>query len=331
MSAIEAEHRHDLAAHLYLTHLLHRVNPCYPPASWSSWPAPDAADPTVYEDFEDVLLEKGELEGEEELVQPVDRAMLGLDEEGRALAARLQSTTVTHIRKKKTSARTHLVNEMHAVLLSRIRAKVKKKGLDVTTLGDGSELTAAMALDMAAHAGKVLLWLHHHKTRTNKRSSKYVSQNWQRVLLADLCCRTPGETPQVERCEKLYARASALFNRPYRYEYDAAQYREAQGVDAPPFTVEDNLRYIEEKGSMVVEEPTPLEQLRQRKEAEEFNDRLFAEQLKLAAMARDLSYKNHDRTWRNWNLKENSYRGYKPRESNALQVRDFELRVLLKE
>lgn len=57
IETLESSTRNDLAAHLYLTFLLHQINPLFPTEKWASWPNRLAADPTIREDYEDGLLD----------------------------------------------------------------------------------------------------------------------------------------------------------------------------------------------------------------------------------------------------------------------------------
>lgn len=88
VNSIELEFRQDLAIHLFSTMLLHRINPKFPPKTWSQWPLREAPDPRlnlIYVDEEKPDKGEGVLLGEDIVAEDPEPTMESF---GRALKRR---------------------------------------------------------------------------------------------------------------------------------------------------------------------------------------------------------------------------------------------------
>lgn len=88
VNSIELEFRQDLAIHLFSTMLLHRINPKFPPKTWSQWPLREAPDPRlnlIYVDEEKPDKGEGVLLGEDIVAEDPEPTMESF---GRALKKR---------------------------------------------------------------------------------------------------------------------------------------------------------------------------------------------------------------------------------------------------
>lgn len=295
---LEESHRHDLAVHLYLTFLLHRVNPFFPRTTWANWPTYTVVDPTLREDYEDVLVETGDLGEEEESAEEI------VDDDAREdLNVHVQRSlhqNVQHQQRRKTSPKVHLVNEIHALLLRTIRKKAAQRGRELV---EDSEVTRALALQLAGRVARTLT-----KIKQQKCSGEVTT--WQHVLLADATRSTYGEKVDVDRCRTLYERANKLFAAEYPYEYNEEYYNGSSDTDSayedavPEFNAEDHLGAIEEQQTMPVRQATALEVLAERERAREFRENMFWQVLEQAK-------RRNASSWQALN--------------NALGARDFEV------
>lgn len=214
---LEDTHRHDLAIHLYLTFLLHQINPLFPSEKWASWPQRNVTDPTVYEDYEDGLLNQEndfavlshneDLNTEKSEINNNDNETNNNEEDGINQIKEIsydddavdsdQSDEKTEflrpgpgiirlhkLRRQKTHAKALLVNEMHALLQKRITRKLVLNGhLDASKLIDAdSPVLRQMALQMANRMGRVLYRLRQqrHFTRINPEHGLFLDSRTYR-------------------------------------------------------------------------------------------------------------------------------------------------------
>lgn len=271
---LEDTHRHDLAIHLYLSFLLHQVNPLFPSEKWASWPQRNVTDPTVYEDYEDGLLDQNndfvqlannedfrheDKDKEDKDYEPNDGIddMKDVDDDVDSDESDQKTEFLRpgpgiirlhKLRRQKTHAKALLVNEMHALLQKRITRKLALLGcLDASQLVDvDSPVLRHMALQMANRMGKVLYRLRQqrHLTRISSENGlfldsrtyrKFYKQNWQDVVTADLKGTDRGSRVDLHRLRDLYARCRKLFKDvKYDYEYDPEEFGPGRSKDETP-------------------------------------------------------------------------------------------------
>lgn len=331
---LEDAHRHDLAVHLYLAFLLHQVNPLFPSEKWASWPQRNVTDPTVYEDYEDGLLDQNndfahlapndDFQHQEKEKEDTENEPHEVDEfkdvdDGADSDESDQKTEFLRpgpgiirlhkLRRQKTHAKALLVNEMHALLQLRIARKLASLGrLDASQLIDvDSPVLRQMALLMANRMGRVLYRLRQqrHFTRISPEHGlfldsrtyrKYFKQNWQDVVTADLKAGDRSSRVNLQRLRSLYGRCRKLFKDvQYDYEYDPEAYGPGRAdADVPAFDVEEHLEEIELDPAYSIAPIDPLRLIEEGKRISAFKEHLFIKLWDLAGTAQQLSYRSDD-------------------------------------
>lgn len=245
INTLEDNFRHDLAVHLYLTFLSHRVNPGFPGAKWASWPVaetelPDLMGQNEYED----LVEAGLFEDEtEEAMLPVhDVHPISLKKEVQLFSK--NRVSVESRSSRKTKPKTLLFNELHALIQQKIHRKVQlqlKDGVELS-LDDDNELTRQMALKLANRLHGVL-------EKISRLQYSGAQRNWQDVLLASVLMREHGEAINIETQRKAYSKAKRIFRDiKFNYEYSLDHYDiPTEENNTVPFDVNHHLEALNEQ------------------------------------------------------------------------------------
>lgn len=262
IQSIEANQRHDLAVHLYLTFLLHQVNPHYPPLQWASWPAYPlfAVDPQTAANGEDfVLTALPYASRDRSFYQAVESRSHGIKHDPRNALLLLLGTQVglKYKRQRLASPHTTLVNEMHFVLQRKLQRLARKlrNVRGIVTLTDDSAMMQNMATRLANRLGRVVAQIASQPRRihqsVNGTRSAYFG-GWQDVAMANLYNDRLSFAVDIAAHRKFYQHLRELFyNAPFAYEYDPeAYYDEETGIpeDVPRFDIEQNLHAIESVG-----------------------------------------------------------------------------------
>lgn len=293
---LEADQQHDLAVHLYLLFLLHRVNPYFPNERWSSWPLPleRAVDPREQSQYEDNMVDnlfRDFQDGVSWALNTSSREYPDLDEASEQARITFQRSdagvSVRHKRICGSNPKATIVNEMHAAVQKAILHKAErlaKPGQKVVV--DDTKLTRLMALQLANKLDKVFSTL-----ETQNRRRGYYLKTWQDVLLASVRASGFGEVCDVDSHKKAYKRAERLFMHPhYNYEYDQ---EEAESV--PAFDVAHHLATIEKQSNVKYPKlRPPLEYLEALKKEAAMKDHVFWMLLRQASSARLLSWRESD-------------------------------------
>lgn len=356
---LESAQRHDLAVHLYLTHLLHRVNPLFPLEKWALWPQKTVGDPTVREDYEDGLL--GQQNDYNEPSREPDTAELtnvvtetprdgadsdsGADSDFKTRFFRPYAGAVRlrKFHRRKSHANAVLVNEMHALLQRRIVRKLAATHPDLASTPIMSDLLVLrdMALQMANRMGRVVEKLKQQRRLAKMSASdnqhleptlhrRYYKQNWQDVVTADLRSDDHTSLVDVKRLRILYSRCRKLFHEDkFKYKYDSRQYGCGE---VPEFNISEHLRAIQDDPEYSILPLSPEQILADRTKLEAHKENLFINLWNNAGVARQLSYKRSDNPGYGDEtaLTELDEELTKALYKNGLRADDFEIQFKLK-
>lgn len=319
---LETTQRHDLAVHLYLTHLLHRVNPLFPLEKWALWPQKTVIDPSVLEDFEDGLLglqndynESDVQLNSQDIPQThvegsnnASESDSGVDSDFKTLFFRPTAGAVRlrKLHRRKLHAKASLVNEMHALVQKRIAQKLASKHPHLATTPIDADLPVLrhMALQMANRMGRVVEKIKQQRNMAKLSSGdkqylepatyrRFYKQNWQDVVTADLRSDDRSSLVDVKRLRELYTKCRKLFHEvQYKYEYDPAEYGDDESV--PDFELTEHLEAIQKDSEYGLLPLDALRILRDRKKLEALKEELFINLWNQAGEARQLSYKRED-------------------------------------
>lgn len=300
LNALEDNYRHDLAVHLYLTFLSHRINPHFPDQKWASWPLhkselPDLASYNRYEDqIEEELVEDTlkipAIAPETHESIPVTKARVD------DLFSEKQHILVTCKNSSPTGPNALLLNELQALVQRKINQRSRlgtREGVQIT-VDENNELTRQMALKLANKLQGLLEKL----AKPNYSDSK---GTWQDVHLQALMFRDHGKRPGIDSEKKSYARSKRLFrNVNFNYEYSLDQYRLANEEETDSdveFEVNHHLQALDtHKQSKRRRVITPsIDILKKAKEREEYKDNVFAKLCSEAENALNFSWEKSDR------------------------------------
>lgn len=293
---LEDDHRHDLALHLFLTHLLHRVNPYFPRREWSSWPMPSSEVPEVPDIYEDTIENQNmhKLPGNDSLEEPDDQ-----------FAMSFKRVFLDFIVKRKREGHLPnavLINAIAEVLEQKLDQKLASKGISAKP-DHHMELQRVLALKIANRVSRTLGRL--QKINANKSVSMRLS-TWQDVQIANILSRPKTERALLASYRKSYETARTLFvERDQEYEYDSTPYGSEADSDSeeddglvstvPPFDVDHHLEAIEKEETMPIKvnaEKASAE-LSERKFQFLEKEKIFVSAWDEAALASQLSY-HHD-------------------------------------
>lgn len=212
---LEEEYTHDLAIHLYSTHLLHQVDPIFPRQNWSSWPqpfdtVPDPKTVTTYIHDNPFNFENGETEEE---------------------YTRTKLFHGVKVQERITSPEQDLKLELKALIERKIYSKVhqqlkKNKGkpavknlVPVVEIKD--YLIQSMVDKLTVQVEDVLDTLVETRLVAATRRHGKRLMNWLDVLLAKLNVDIENnENVDVTWYRDLYARLTELFAYQYKFEYE---------------------------------------------------------------------------------------------------------------
>lgn len=313
---LENIHRHDLAVHLYLAHLLHRVNPLFPAEKWASWPQKIATDPTVYEDYTDSIIGPQNdfvtISVNEDLPVSDNQATLnidsndsGVDSDYKTVFFRSGSVKLNKLQRLKSHPKALLVNEMHALLQRRIRRRFALSNPKKLSSVIDAELPLLrdMALQMANRMGRTIARLKQQRLLSKISAEdkpfldshvyrKYYKQNWQDVVTADLRSCSRAKRVELRRLRELYTKCRRLFHEEsYKYEYDAADY---DGDSVPEFDAEEHLAAIQADPAYNISPLDPTQLLQDAKKVQAYKENFFIKLWDLAAMGQQFSYIRKD-------------------------------------
>lgn len=324
---LEDEHRHDLAVHLYLAYLLHRVNPSFPQSKWASWPMASSKVPEVPDIYEDTLEDQKSLLPtshvsaeplDEQLAMSFKRSLLGITVEKKRL---------------RDLPNAVLLNAINDIVEQKIKQKLASKGLSPNPNFNRS-LNRALSLKIADRASRTLWRL---ERRNSYRNKKTLLNTWQDVQIANMLGRSKQDRAPVASYRRSYEQARALFmERRKHYQYDESLYGSDAESDsdtdpnfvmtAPEFDIEHHLDAIKQEGTMRFSTNTdPSAELNVHKRAFEEKESIFAAFWNEAAAASQLSYASDN---------SNSYKIHggplaKEREdtlaTNSLSKRDYRI------
>lgn len=299
---LEESQRRDLAVHLYLTFLLHRVNPYFPTEKWASWPVPleRVVDPQAHGGYEDEAVadsfresyDKPQWSHRKPEVQPIL-----LDDEKEELkfaSERCQgAVSVSHKRVSKTNPKAVLANEMHAALQRAIYKKASRLAKPGQRVSVGeTKIANQMALKLANRLDKVLYTL---KSQGTRRA--FHTKTWQDVLIANLQTDGYGEVIDLASNKRAYSGAKKLFKDPkYNYEYDSLHYGDGiSGEAIPAFDLAHHMTTItEESRIQFPKSRPPLEVLETLEKEIEMKEHVFWTLYNQKKAARGLSWKESD-------------------------------------
>lgn len=296
---LEDSHRLDLAVHLYLAHLLHRVNPAFPDRLWTSWPQPpeEAVDP-VLKEYEDLLVPetfRDFQDGVERKVadfEPTKFQNTPIDFEARKFYfVRSKREAVLSIaRRSKHNPKALMLNEIHASLQKVIYRKAGKlagKGLKVNL--DNTILSKGLAVKLANRLDKLF-----NELRNRGYGHSHIKSSWQEVLMASMLIPELNGVPDLKSYKRSYIQLNEMFlHRPYKYEYDDEQYGPGQAV--PEFDVAEHLNSLQE-WNVKATTSTALDLYRRREMDIKRKDAVIRGIYKLKLQARQLSHKEMDIT-----------------------------------
>lgn len=248
---LEDQHRHDLAVHLFLAHLLHRVNPSFPQKKWASWPMAPSKVPEVPDIYEDSI------ENQKSSNLPIDVPAEALDEQ-LAMSFKRSLLTIT-IEKKRLLDLPNavLMNAINDVVERKVRAKLAAKNLSVNP-NHRRSLNRALSLKIADRVSRTLWRLQKRNAQLGKTA---LLSSWQDVQISNVLGRSKLDRAPVESYRKSYEEARALFmERREHYQYDETPYgsdfeSDSDGdpnfvMTAPDFDIEHHLEAIKNEGTM---------------------------------------------------------------------------------
>lgn len=299
---LEDQQRHDLSVQLYLTFLLHQVNPYFPHERWASWPVPLAsvADPQEQNCYEDVAVDNlfrdyqdGSSWGTQSSGIPSSLENNVSSDQKIEFQRSSGKLVLTHKRIRKSNPKATVVNEMYAALHRVIytkAARLAKDGQKVTV--KETEFAKKMALQLANKLDRTLSAL-----QKQGRRKAFFSKTWQDVLIANIQLSGYGEVSNIESHKRAYLRAKGLFmGYKYKYEYDPESYvEEGHSAEVPEFDIQHHLDTIdaEAKVKYPAKRP-PLERLEVLKKESRMKDHVFWTLLQQKMTARQLSWKHSD-------------------------------------
>lgn len=248
---LDDEHRHDLALHLYVTHLLRRVNPYFPHGNWSSWPLPPSRVPEVMDKYEDTLERHTRVLAENEV------GSRPLEDQFYVSFKRHQLKITVQQKRKEQLPNPVLVNAIHDVVQRKIRMKLNTRGLSLD-VNHKSNTCRALSLQIANRLSRVLWKL--LKNRISRRKN-ILLKTWQDVQIANVMGRSKSERARLISYRVSYEQARAIFmEHTQSYEYDSSAYASDVESDSngdpnfvlttPDFKVEHHLSAIENEGTM---------------------------------------------------------------------------------
>lgn len=299
LDSLEDNYRHDLAVHLYLTFLSHKVNPHFPGPNWASWPLDKSELPDLarYNRYEDQLDEafvgdttpvSPQLKNTDE-PRPVTKEMVDdLFSKKQQLSVRCQNSS-------PVAPNSLLLNELQALVLRKVHQKAnlkRREGVDLTT-DENNELTQQMALRLA-HKLQGLL--------ENLSTAKFSSRKgtWQDVHLQALVYRDHGKPVSIKSERKSYARSKRLFRDvKFNYEYLLDQYHASgeEEIDSDiEFDVNHHLEALDTQMQVKRRRRiTPsVELLEKAKQKEDHKEHVFSRLCSEAECALNLSWKKTD-------------------------------------
>lgn len=299
---LEDQHRHDVPVHLLLTHLLHRVNPNFPPPSWANWPKPPDEVPVPKDNYADSPLVEAELctgdmaEKDDKIVDyPNDRNA----QEWAALAFKRSSRKI-NISRKLPHHKAHnemLFHAIHSTVIRRIRQKCSHARDRLSDDGDvASETAGEIALTIYSRLRRLLKEL---------RKAKARPRTWQDIHIANILSRSRSILPDVDSYKESYDDARHLFHDlDYQHHYDALHYendsREPASDDendyvatVPKFNVRHHLDTINGNDDLDKTQKLAEEELDRRKKRFEKLDDLFRHLWNEAAQLAQISWQNN--------------------------------------
>ncbi|CAH2353170.1 hypothetical protein CLIB1423_09S04368 [[Candida] railenensis] len=211
----EDEYTHDLAIHLYSTHLLHQVDPIFPRENWSSWPqsfdtVPDPKTVTTYMHDNPFNVENDESDQE---------------------STRTKSFHGVKVQERITSSESDLKLELKALIERKIYSKVHqqlkkntgkpaaKNLVPVVEIKD--YLIRSMVDKLTGQVDDILDALIETRLVAATRRHGKKLMNWLDVLLAKLNADIENnENVDVIWYRDIYARLTELFAFQYKYEYE---------------------------------------------------------------------------------------------------------------
>lgn len=299
---LEEKQRHDLSVHLYLSFLLHQVNPYFPHGRWSSWPVPieRVVDPQEQSTYEDIVVDNlfRDFEDGTQWGQPSANPKPEIFDEDNeelkfAFARSDGAISVSHKRVRKSNPKATVVNEMYAALqrvIFKKACKLAKQGQRVSV--KDSQLTKAMALQLANKLDLVFTLMNNHGRRR-----AFFSRTWQDVLIASLRTNGYGEVCDLKSHKKAYLKARKLFlDTNYKYEYDPELYSDGKDKGrVPDFDVDHHMTTIEDEARVQYPKSRPpIKHLETLKTETAMKDHIFWTLYKLKMTARQLSWKESD-------------------------------------
>lgn len=289
---LEDEHRHDLAVHLYLAHLLHRVNPSFPQSKWASWPMASTKVPEVPDIYEDTL------EDQKSLIPAPHVSVEPLDEQ-LAMSFKRSLLGITVEKKRlRDLPNAVLLNAINDIVEQKIKQKLASKGLSPNPNFNRS-LNRAISLKIADRASRTLWRLEKQNSYRNKKA---LLNTWQDVQIANMLGRSKQDRAPVASYRKSYEQARALFmERKEQYQYDDSLYGSDAESDsdsdpnfvmtAPEFDIEHHLDAIKQEGTLPFNTNTdPSAELDVRKREFEEKESIFTAFWNEAAASSQLSY-----------------------------------------
>lgn len=308
INALETRHRHDLSVHLYLTFLLHHVNPLFPASQWASWPQPPSTvlDPQMNTDAEDFVVadhiyddteDKFYFDASNNATGPRGVRLVQLDHHP-------ELVPMHYKRQKLSSPKVTIVNEIHFLLQRRIRQHLSRTSAvkGAITLEDDSQLLQSTATRLANRMGKVLDMLADQPRKQHQTSDgEYITDKgtWQDVAIANLYYEKLNSLVDLESHKRLYLKMRKVFtNVHFPYEYDPEIYEdEATGTqeEVPEFDVVENLKAIEEQGLAPTGFGLALDHLKQREKNQDCKERIFLALMDQAVREKQLLHASAER------------------------------------
>lgn len=214
IQTVETEFREDLALHLYLTTLMRRVNPIFPPKQWFAWPLPRNEIPVA-----------GTLK---------KHVTLGFEQPAREYPVFPQLEDIknppTNRRYRLFEYKTDPVDDLQQEIHAAIERKLRK------LLGDASPInsmvnpaTQQITLKIRNRLHKILQHLEWNRLKPGQY------HDWQSILLAGVASDLPtGLTTDTNHYRAFTQRTFKMFdNIDYRYN-----------SDGQPFDVEQHLNEV---------------------------------------------------------------------------------------
>lgn len=299
LEELEDSHRLDLAVHLYLTHLLHRVNPVFPLPFWSSWPLPqdslvdpyrerysDLLVPESFREFQDGVERK-----EAKFVSTIEQNTPYEFEAKKFDFLRWPAERVRKaVRRAKHNPKALMLNEVHASLqkvIFRKAGKLAGNGLKVNL--DNTKMSKRMAVKLANKLDRLL-----YELKCRGYGQTHTKFTWQDVLMANMKIPDVRGVPDLKSYKTAYIRLNEMFlHRPYKYEYDPEDLDPDTPV--PEFNIMEHLESLEQ-WNVWQSTGTALQLYRRREKDVRRKDAVIRGIYRLKLRARQLSHKEEDLT-----------------------------------